>query len=144
MTHGAVRKQKLWLVAIRVDAGDVPSTPKPEKMEWTEWKGRCFPSKKIINTAYSIAAYFTRGSPISPGDIRKKHTLHLTYAPVWMLYALLRINILPVSINFFITLPQNTQVAPKMYSLHLGGCRFSETFLQNKGLKLMLKMNSVT
>jgi len=41
-------------------------------------------------------------------------------------------------------LPQNSQVPLKTYSLYLGGCHFNETFLQNKGLKLMLKMNSVT
>lgn len=39
LTHGAVSKQKLWLVAIRVVAGDVPFAPKPKIMERTERKG---------------------------------------------------------------------------------------------------------
>lgn len=39
LTYGAVSKQKLWLVAIRVVAGDVPFAPKTEIMERSEWKG---------------------------------------------------------------------------------------------------------
>lgn len=35
LTYGAVSKQKLWLVAIRV----VPFTPKREIMARSEWKG---------------------------------------------------------------------------------------------------------
>lgn len=37
LTYGAVSKQKLWFVAIRVVAGDLPFTP--EIMERSEWKG---------------------------------------------------------------------------------------------------------
>lgn len=71
--------------------------------------------------------------------------LHLPCDPASIFNALLRIIIFPVSVIFFlIMLPRNIQVPPKVYILYLGGCHFYENFLQNKGLKLMLKMNSQT
>lgn len=39
LTYGAASKQKVWVVAIRVVAVDIPFTPKPEIMERTDWKG---------------------------------------------------------------------------------------------------------
>lgn len=61
-----------------------------------------FSFHRTINGAYSIAAYFTRGSPIFPGNIKKQYTLvlHVMQAPVWVFCALLKIVIFPVSVNF--------------------------------------------
>lgn len=72
LTHGAASKHKLWLAAIRVVAGHVPFPPKPKVMERL-----MFSFHKTINVAYSIAAYFTRDSPIFPGNIKMQYTLAL-------------------------------------------------------------------
>jgi len=57
-----------------------------------------FSFHKTINTAYHVVACFSRGSPTFPGDTKKQYipVLHLTYAPVQTLYALLSIIIFHV------------------------------------------------
>lgn len=57
---------------------------------------------KTTNAASSAAACFTGGSPTPPGDTKKRclPMLHLTYTPARIFYALPRIIIFPVPLNF--------------------------------------------
>lgn len=60
LTHGAVSKQKLWLVAIRVVAEDVLLTPKPKIMErlmFSFHKLLMLPTA-LQPTSYRVPLYF--------------------------------------------------------------------------------------